>query len=87
MDGGFLTLDDILAAQTQAPDVGLSQAGPVWNFERIRDVNTQARASAAKAPPGLTLAQIDRLGQTNFQAHHIFPVAALNNRDVQQLII
>ena len=87
MDGGFFTFDEILAGQTQAPGVGLSQAGPVWNFDRLSNVNTQARASAAKAPPGLTLAQIDRLGQTNFQAHHIFPVAALNDRNDQQLII
>ena len=49
MDGGFFTFDDILAGQTQAPGVGLSQAGPVWNFERIRDLTAKDRASAAQS--------------------------------------
>jgi len=86
MDGGFLTFDDILAAQTPPPPVLLSQAEPVYRFNRRSDLKAKARDAAAKAPPGLTLARIDRVGQTNFQAHHIFPVEAFSNTDVQNLL-
>ena len=86
MDGGFFTFDDILAGQTQAPGVGLSQEGPVYRFNRRSNLTAKARDAAAKAPPGLTLAQIDRVGQTNFQAHHIFPVEVFQNANVQDLI-
>ena len=87
MDGGFFTFDDILAAQTPPAPVGLGEAEPKFRFDRRSDLTAKARASAAKAPPGLTLDQIDRVGQQNFQAHHIFPVEAFGNRGVQELII
>ena len=86
MDGGFFTFDDILAGQTQPLNVGPSQAGPVYRFNRRSDLKAKARDAAAKAPPGLTLAQIDRVGETNFQAHHIFPVEVFQNAKVQALI-
>ena len=86
MDGGFLTFDEILPAQTQPLNVGLAEAEPKFRFDRRSDLTAKARAAAAKAPPGLTLDQIDRLGQQNFQAHHIFPVKIFQNKDVQDLI-
>ena len=86
MDGGFLTFDEILPAQTQPLNVGLAEAEPKFRFDRRSDLTAKARAAAAKAPPGLTLAQIDRVGQTNFQAHHIFPVEVFQDEIVQALI-
>jgi hypothetical protein len=85
MDGGFLTFDDILAAQTPPLNVGLAEAEPEFRFNRRSDLTAKARAAAAKAPPGLTLDQIDRVGQQNFQAHHIIPVEAFGNRGVQDV--
>lgn len=86
MDGGFFTFDDILAAQTPPAPVGLGEAEPKFRFDRRSDLTAKARASAAKAPPGLTLDQIDRVGQQNFQAHHIFPVEAFDDPQLQDLI-
>ena len=87
MDGGFFSLEamtDGPVLQTGSP---ASTTAPRFNFERS-DNNQKARDLAKKAaedaPPGLTTAQISKLRDSAFEAHHLFPVQVLDGGEGSQ---
>lgn len=76
MDGGFFSLEAMTGGpvlQTVSP---ATTTAPEFNFVRgsSRKVRDLAMKAAEDAPPGLTTAQINRLTEGAFEAHHPFPV-------------
>lgn len=74
MDGGFFSLEAMTGGpvlQTVSP---ASTTEPKFNFERTAKARDLAKIAAENAPPGLTTAQINKLTDSAFEAHHLFPV-------------
>ena len=74
MDGGFFSLEamtDGPVLQTVSP---ATTTAPRFNFERTAKARNLAKIAAEDAPPGLTTAQISKLRDSAFEAHHLFPV-------------
>ena len=78
MDGGFFSLEAMTggpALQTVGP---ASTTEPEFNFVRSAKARDLAKIAAEDAPPGLTTAQINNLTDSDFEAHHLFPVQVLD---------
>ena len=74
MDGGFFSLEAMTGGpvlQTVSP---ASTTEPKFNFKRTAKARDLAEIAAKNAPPGLTTAQITKLTDSAFEAHHLFPV-------------
>ena len=74
MDGGFFSLEamtDGPVLQTVGP---ATTTEPEFNFKRSAKARDLAKIAAEDAPPGLTTAQINKLTDSDFEAHHLFPV-------------
>jgi hypothetical protein len=55
-----------------------------FNFERTSKARDLAKIAAEDAPPGLTTAQIKKLSDGDFEAHHLFPVQVLEGGEGSQ---
>ncbi len=78
MDGGFFSVEAMTGGpvlQTVSP---ASTTEPKFNFERTSKARDLAKKAAEDAPPGLTTAQINKLTDNAFEAHHLFPVQVLD---------
>ncbi|MFN5826804.1 MAG: hypothetical protein ACK446_07270 [Rhodobacterales bacterium] len=78
MDGGFFSLEAMTGGpvlQTVSP---ASTTEPKFNFKRTAKARELAEIAAENAPPGLTTAQITKLTDSAFEAHHLFPMDVLD---------
>ena len=78
MDGGFFSLEAMTGGpllQTVSP---ATTTEPKFNFKRTAKARNLAKIAAEDAPPGLTTAQINKLTDGAFEAHHLFPVQVLD---------
>ncbi|MFN7596351.1 MAG: hypothetical protein ACK5PT_06290, partial [Cereibacter sp.] len=55
-----------------------STTEPEFNFVRSAKARDLAKIAAEDAPPGLTTAQIKKLSDGDFEAHHLFPVQVVD---------
>ncbi len=83
MDGGFFSLEAMTGGpvlQTVGP---ATNTDPKFNFKRggSDKVRKLAMKSAEDAPPGLTKAQINKLTEGAFEAHHLFPIQGFDGGD------
>jgi hypothetical protein len=84
MDGGFFSLEAMTGGpllQTVSP---ASTTEPKFNFERTSKARNLAKIAAEDAPPGLTTAQINKLRDSAFEAHHLFPVQVFEGGEGSQ---
>jgi hypothetical protein len=67
--------------QTVSP---ASTTEPKFNFERTSKARDLAKIAAEDAPPGLTTAQINKLTEGAFEAHHLYPVQVFEGGEGSQ---
>ncbi len=74
MDGGFFSLEAMTDGPVLQTDGAATTTAPEFNFKRTAKARSLAKIAAEDAPPGLTTAQIKKLSDGDFEAHHLFPV-------------
>ena len=84
MDGGFFSLEAMTDGPVLQTDGAASTTAPKFNFKRTAKARNLAKIAAEDAPPGLTTAQISKLRDSAFEAHHLFPVQVFEGGEGSQ---
>jgi hypothetical protein len=84
MDGGFFSLEAMTGGPLLQTDGPATTTAPKFNFVRTANARGLAKKAAEDAPPGLTTAQINRLTEGAFEAHHLFPVQVFDRGEGSQ---
>ena len=84
IDGGFFALEAMTSGPMLQTDGPASTTAPEFNFERTANARGLAKKAAEDAPPGLTTAQINKLTDGAFEAHHLFPVQVFEGGEGSQ---
>ena len=84
MDGGFFSLEAMTDGPVLQTDGAATTTVPEFNFKRTAKARNLAKIAAEDAPPGLTTAQIKKLSDGDFEAHHLFPVQVFEGGEGSQ---
>ena len=84
MDGGFFSLEAMTGGPVLQTDGAATTTVPEFNFKRSAKARDLAKKAAEDAPPGLTTAQINKLTDSAFEAHHLFPVRVYDGGEGSQ---
>ena len=84
MDGGFFSLEAMTDGPVLQTDGPAPTTAPKFNFKRTAKARNLAKIAAEDAPPGLTTAQINKLTEGAFEAHHLFPVQVFEGGEGSQ---
>jgi|LakMenE18May11ns_1017448.scaffolds.fasta_scaffold8955222_2 hypothetical protein len=74
MDGGFFSVEAMTGGPVPQTVSPATTTEAEFNFVRTSKSRELAKKAAEDAPPGLTTAQINKLTEGAFEAHHLFPV-------------